>query len=84
MASIDKLVNNTNAYPLLGVIYSFELVKILHDLRIGCTKHTLDLVHSESTPCSIIVYILDIKDVDMLISLLLFLTQVEEFSTVKP
>ena len=82
-ASVDELVYNIETDPLLRVALLYELVKGLHDLSVSRAEYALDLVNSESTPSSVVVSVLDVKDVDVIVALLLLRAQTEELCAIK-
>ena len=57
---------------------------MLHDLGIGHAEHALDLVYSEGTPRCVVLSVLNVQNVDVLVSFALFWGELEEFGAVKP
>ena len=54
-----------------------------HDLGVGCTEHALDLVDSECTARCVVFPVLDVQNVDVLVTLSLLWGQVEELRPVQ-
>ena len=52
-------------------------------MSVSRAEDALDLVNSESTPSSVVVSVLDVKDVDVVVALLLLRAQTEELCAIE-
>ena len=66
--TIDKLTNDIYVHARLLTLLNLERVQLKHNLLVGLTEDALNLVNAERAPTRIILTILEVYNVNMLVS----------------